>query len=332
MIMTVKTVEPLNHLRHRHSIEVVPSHAAVMPELRGLLPILHTPFLSDDAIDIPTLACEIDWCFKVGVSGVCSAMVSEVLRLTIQERIELNRHISELTGDRGAVVASVGAESTRQAVELATAAAADGCSAIMAIPPISSALPQDQLWDYFAALADCVEVPLFVQDASSYVGVAIPTSFYVRLLDEFGPSKILFKPEGAPTGPNISELRDASGGRAKMFDGSGGQLLIDAWRRGVAGTMPGVDLLDGVAAMWNALAAGDEERAYQVYYPVCALVALQVQAGLDGFLAIEKYIMVRRGIFSSDKRRQPYSWTADPETLAEVDRLLDRLAAVLDGT
>ena len=329
--MAAKTVSPLSHLRHRRSTEVVSSTAAAMSELRGLLPILHTPFLADDAIDVPTLSREIDWCFQVGVSGVCSAMVSEVLRLTIQERIDLNRHIAELTGDRGAVVASVGAESTRQAIELATAAAADGCSAIMAIPPISTALPHDQLWDYFAGLANCVEIPLFVQDASSYVGAAIPTSFYVRLLDEYGPEKILFKPEGSPTGPNISDLRDASDGRALMFDGSGGQLLIDAWRRGVAGTMPGVDLLDGVAAMWNALAEGNEERAYQVYYPVCALVALQTQAGLDGFLAIEKYIMVRRGIFDSAKRRQPYSWTADSETLAEVDRLLDRLAAALNS-
>ena len=74
----------------------------------------------------------------------------------------------------------------------------------------------------------CVDLPLIVQDASSYVGAAIPTSFFVRLLDEFGPEKILFKPEGAPIGPNISDLRDQTGGRARMFDGSGGILLIDA--------------------------------------------------------------------------------------------------------
>ena len=152
----------------------------------------------------------------------------------------------------------------------------------------------------------------------------------MKLLDRFGPEKIQFKPEGTPTGPNISDLRDASDGRARMFDGSGGQLLIDAWRRGVCGTMPGVDLLDGVAGMWNALQCGDEKRAYQIYYPVCALVALQMQAGLDGFLAIEKHIMVQRGLFASDRRRRPYSWTADHETLAEVDRLLLQLQAVLD--
>ncbi|MCA9046794.1 MAG: dihydrodipicolinate synthase family protein, partial [Planctomycetaceae bacterium] len=200
-----------------------------------------------------------------------------------------------------------------------------GCDAIMAIPPISTAIPDAALWEYFSALANSVTVPLIVQDASSYVGAAISTQFYVRLLDEFGPDKILFKPEGAPIGPNISDLRDASNGRARMFDGSGGVLLIDAFRRGIVGTMPGVDLLDGIIEMWRALKLGNEQRAYEIYFPICGIVALQLQAGLDGFLAIEKHILVRRGIFKSDSRRMPYSWSLDRETEEEVDRLLDML-------
>ena len=300
--------------------------------IEGVLPILHTPFDDADEIDVPSLCREVDWALEVGADGVCSAMVSEVLRLTAQERIELNRRIVEFTAGRGVVIGSVGAESTKQAVQFAQAACDAGCSAVMAIPPISTALPDTALWEYFVSLADSVDVPLIVQDASSYVGKSISTDFYVRLLERFGSEKILFKPEGSPVGPNISDLRDASGGQARMFDGSGGMLLIDAFRRGVAGTMPGVDLLDAIVAMWRALHRGDESAAYRVYFPVCALVALQLQAGLDGFLAVEKYIMVRRQIFSSDRRRQPNSWSLDSETQAEVDRLLVMLADALSAT
>jgi len=304
----------------------------VTSKIEGILPILHTPFDQNDEIDRDSLQREIDWAFELGVNGVCSAMVSEILRLTPQERVQLNRLIVELTANRGIVIASVGAESTRQAVDFATAAVEDGCNAIMAIPPISSALPLSALHDYFSALADSVAVPLIVQDASSYVGSAIPTEFYVRLLDEYGPEKIFFKPEGEPIGPNISELREASHGRACMLDGSGGILLIDAFRRGVVGTMPGLDLLDGIVALWNALKTHDETRAYRIYFPICALVALQLQAGLDGFLAIEKYIMVKRGLFTTDRRREPNSWNLDPETQTEVDRLLEMLANALATT
>ncbi len=298
-------------------------------KIEGVLPILHTPFDDDDAIDQASLKREIDWAFHVGVDGVCSAMVSEILRLTTDERNELNRLIVQMTAGRGAVVASVGAESVKQAVAFAKSAVDAGCDAIMAIPPISTALPREALWSYFSALADAVDVPLIVQDASSYVGRSIPTSFYIRLLGTYGPEKILFKPEGSPVGPNISELRDATGKAARMFDGSGGIYLIDAYRRGVIGTMPGVDLLDGIVTLWKAMQSGDEATAYRVYFPICALVALQLQAGLDGFLAIEKYIMKQRGIFTTDRRREPNSWSLDHETQEEVDRLLEILTASL---
>lgn len=299
--------------------------------LEGVLPILHTPFDASDQIDNASLQHQIDWAFAVGADGVCSAMVSEILRLTATERNELNRAMVEMAAGRGVVVASVGAESTRAALEFASAAVEGGCDAIMAIPPVATTLPEEALWGYFSALADFVDVPLIVQDASSYVGRAIPTSFYVRLLDEYGPEKILFKPEGSPVGPSLSDLRDASGARARMFDGSGGIYLVDAFRRGVVGTMPGVDLVDGIVAIWRALQAGDEDRAYRISFPLGAIVALQLQAGLDGFLAIEKFILQRSGLFTTDRRREPYAWSLDPETQAEVERLLVRLTAALSA-
>jgi 4-hydroxy-tetrahydrodipicolinate synthase len=86
--------------------------------------------------------------------------------------------------------------------------------------------------------------------------------------------------------------------------------------------MPGVDMLDASIALWHALEAGDEDEIYRVYFPICAMVALQMQAGLDGFIAIEKYILVKRGLFPNARRRDPNSWTLDDETAAEVDRLL----------
>ena len=151
----------------------------------------------------------------------------------------------------------------------------------------------------------------------------------MKLLDQFGPDKIQFKPEAAPLGPNLSALRDATQGVAKIFEGSGGIMLIDSFRRGIVGTMPGMDLLDGIIEVWRALQAGDDERVYKVYYPICALTALQMQAGLDGFLAIEKHLLVKRGLFASDRRRRPYHWNLDSETRDEVDRLFERLQQIL---
>jgi len=289
--------------------------------LVGVLPIVHTPFTDDDRIDSRALRREIDWAYRIGASGLGTGMVSEILRLTADERRSLTEQIVEISAGRGAVFAAVSAESGQQALEYAKHAERAGCDAVMAAPPLTTGLSMEERVDYYRELADGVALPVIVQDASGYVGQAIPLEVYVQLLDRYGADKILFKPEAAPIGPNLSLLRDATAGRAKIFEGSGGILLIDSYRRGIVGTMPGMDLLDGIVSLWNALERGDDAAAYAVYFPICALVALQLQAGLDGFLAIEKYLLVKRGLWSSERRRAPYTWSLDDETAREVDRL-----------
>ena len=294
-------------------------------KLAGVLPIVHVPFEDDGTIDEKTLKKEIDWIFSVKAQGLGTGMVSEILRLTFEERISLTNHIVQFTEGRGATFAGVGAESTKQALVYAKAAEKAGCDGIMAIPPVTTSLPEEAVLKHFRTLAEEVNLPLIVQDASGYVGQAIPLRIYIQLLELYGNEKILFKPEASPIGPNLSALRDASSGKAKIFEGSGGILLVDSFRRGITGTMPGVDLLDGIVSLWNALVNGDEKTIYRIYFPICAIVALQLQAGLDGFLAIEKFILKHRGIFKNEVRRSPYSWDLDLETSSEILRLLQIL-------
>lgn len=63
--------------------------------------------------------------------------------------------------------------------------------------------------------------------------------------------------------------------------------------------------------------------------PIAAIVALESQASLDGFLAIEKYSLVKRGVLLNAIQAPPILWTLDDETRAEVDRLFCRLQMVI---
>ncbi len=295
--------------------------------LAGVLPIVHVPFDARDRIDTADLKREIDWIFAVGANGLGTGMVSEVMRLDADERLQLTDLLVEFTAGRGAVFVSVGAESTEVARGHAITAQRAGCDALMAVPPMATRLSSEAMVDYFSGIAESVSLPLIVQDASGYLGQPIPLAVYIQLLDRYGHDKILFKPEASPLGPNLSKLRDASEGRAKIFEGSGGILLVDSYRRGIIGTMPGVDLLDAVVALWRALEGDkDGDAIYRLSLPISAIVALQMQAGLDGFLAIEKYLLVKRGLFSSARRREPNGWSLDDETASEIDRLFVRLA------
>ena len=144
-----------------------------------------------------------------------------------------------------------------------------------------------------------------------------------KLLDEFGAQRVMFKPEATPIGPRLSELRDATNGRASVFEGTGGIALVDSFHRGIVGTMPGADLIRAIVALWRALQANDEQKIRQISLPLCALISMQ--NSLDAFLAVEKYLLVKQGIFRNTLIRGPVGYVLDDETRREVDRLFELL-------
>ncbi|HTL28378.1 MAG TPA: dihydrodipicolinate synthase family protein [Tepidisphaeraceae bacterium] len=291
--------------------------------LRGVLPVFQTPYVEDETVDAATLESEINWLYDCGADGIVMAMVSEVLRFDTDERCYLAELACRFGAKRGAVVISVGAESGKSAERYARHAEASGATATMAIPPVSIGVGEDELIRYFERIIRATTIPLIVQDASGYVGRPMPIAMQARLMNEFGAERVLFKPEATPIGPRLSALRDGTNGKAKIFEGTGGIALVDSYRRGIVGTMPGADLIKGLVALWRALEAKDEQRTYQLSQPISSLVALQ--NSLDAFLAIEKYLLVKQGIFKNTIVRGPVGYTLDEETRHEVDRLFDRV-------
>jgi 4-hydroxy-tetrahydrodipicolinate synthase len=154
----------------------------------------------------------------------------------------------------------------------------------------------------------------------------MPVEFQAKLVAEYG-DRVLLKPEALPIGPRLSQLRDATGGTARVFEGTGGIALIDSFHRVIVGTMPGADLTWVFVSMWAALRDGNLNRADCIADPLVALIALQ--NSLDAFVAVEKYLLVRQGVIRRDTTRGPRGFLLDKETRYEVDRLFGRLQAAV---
>ena len=193
----------------------------------------------------------------------------------------------------------------------------------MAIPPVSVILGEAELAAYYSRIIQSVSIPVIVQDASGYVGRPMSIAMQAQLLDEFGPERVMFKPEASPIVPRLVELLNATDGRARIFEGTGGIALVESHQHGVVGTMPGADLIHALVALWRALEAGDAAKAQRIHEPLAALIS--IQTSLDAFLAVEKHLLLRQGIFKNTIVRGPVGFRLDEETRREVDRLFERL-------
>jgi 4-hydroxy-tetrahydrodipicolinate synthase len=289
--------------------------------------VFQTPFHDDDSINYDTLGREIQWLFDQGADGIVLAMVSEVLRLSTEERQELAQFACRVGRERGVVVISVGSESCHTSQMLARHAEQCGADAVMAIPPLTALLSERQTESYYESILEASSLPVIVQDASGYVGRPMSIDLQARLYNRY-PGRVLFKPEAHPIGPRLSELHAATGGTAGVFEGSGGAALIDTYGRGVRGTMPGADLIQPLVALWRALTSGDEQRAWRIALPLGCLATLQ--PSLEAYLAVEKYLLVKQGVFESARVRPPAGFELDEPTRRQIDRLFNLLLAAAE--
>ena len=292
-------------------------------KLTGVFNVLQTPLTETDEIDELVFAHEIEWLLGCGVDGVVLAMVSEVLRFSAEDRRKQWQLVLKLINGRVPVVASVGAESTYIATSLSKWAEIDGAAAIMATPPSAFATLSDEIKDYYVAIIESVKIPVIVQDASNYLGQPLDISLYVDLIDKYGAERVQFKPEAKPVKERLELLRDASNGRALVFEGQGGVDLLDTYPIGIVGTMPGAEVPWALVALFKALKENNWDRARSIHTPLAKLISYQTT--LDAYVAVEKYLLVKQGIFTSSRQRGPVGFILSSDSKIEIDAAFDAL-------
>ena len=298
-----------------------------MKQLAGVFNVISTPLDSNDEIDQKTLKKEIDWLIKCGSNGAVLAMVSEVLRFSASERRKQWQLSLEYLSDRIPLVVSVGAESSAIAVGLAKDAQKDGATAVMATPPSAFVASADEVKNYYQRIIEAVDITVIVQDASNYLGAPIELDTYVELIDKYGDERVQFKPEAKPVKDRLTQLNKISNNRARVFEGQGGIDLLDTHPLGVKGTMPGAEVPWAIVGLWNALESKDLKTAKAIHTPLAKLISYQTT--LDAYVAVEKYLLVKQGVFVNTNQRGPVGFKLDVQTKSKIDLAYSELAAAI---
>ena len=293
----------------------------------GVYPVIQTPLDDHDNIDEAVFEAEINWLINNGVKGLVLAMVSEVMRFSAAERRNQWQIVLRILNGRLPLIVSVGAESTAIAVQLAKDAESDGSTALMATPPATFPATSSEIYSYYTAIIESVNIPLIVQDASNYMGQPLELELYGKLLEKYGNTRVQFKPEAKPVKERMAALQEIASGKAKVYEGQSGLDLLDTHPLGLVGTMPGAEICWAIVAIWDALEAKNLVRATAIHACVSKLVALQPT--IDAYVAVEKYLLVKQGIFNSSRQRGPVSTILSDQTKNEIDMIFAELLQVV---
>ena len=296
-----------------------------MPDLtmRGVYPILSTPFDQNGNIVFDDLENQVEWIIEHGAHGVGIAMASEVFKFTESERDAVLKSVVDTANGRVKVVMNTGAEGTDATIHYSKRAEELGADALMIRPTTYIPTVASEHIEYFVRIAESVGIPIFLQDQST---AAVPPAMAVACAKRH-ENLCYIKVETPPTIPRMAEASalTADGTNLILFGGMGGAFFIEELRRGSVGTMPGSTLPDKFVEIWDLWETGDETGALDAFDKYASVIRTLAQGqGLANW--IYKRIMWRRGVFSRESvyARGP-SLKPDAAHLKEVDELLDRL-------
>ena len=199
-------------------------------ELNRIFAPITTPFDARGDVDVAAAAANCRALVKQGVNGIVIAgSTGEAALLNERERAALLDSVRKAVPSNP-ILMGIGAESTRQTIERAKAAAAGGADAVLCVAPhyYGAAMTDAALLTHYRAVADASTKPVVLYTIPKYMHFALSAQLVAELAKH----------------PNIIGIKDSSGDPAILA----GYLAAQS---------DSFTVLTGNGAQWlNALRAG----------------------------------------------------------------------------
>lgn len=153
-----------------------------MKTIQGSIPAILTPMQDDGSLDLPCLQRLLDWHIAEGTDGVVIVGTSgESPTVTFDEHCALIETTVRHVAGRIPVIAGTGANSTAEAIELARFAKSAGADAHLSVVPYYNKPTQEGLYRHFRAIAEAVDLPLFLYNVPGRTVADLANETILRL-------------------------------------------------------------------------------------------------------------------------------------------------------
>ncbi len=164
--------------------------------IKGSIVAIVTPMLEDGSLDLPSFRALIDYHIEQGTDGIVvvgTTGESPTVDLAEHELL-ITEAVSHAHG-RIPVIAGTGANSTREAIELASFSKRAGADASLSVVPYYNKPTQEGLYLHFKAIAEAVDMPHILYNVPGRTVADMSNDTVLRLAEI----------------PNIVGIKDATG-------------------------------------------------------------------------------------------------------------------------
>ncbi|GAB1231628.1 4-hydroxy-tetrahydrodipicolinate synthase [Ferrigenium sp. UT4] len=171
--------------------------------ITGSIVAIVTPMHEDGSLDLAAFRALIDFHIDAGTDAiVVVGTTGESPTVNVEEHELLIAEAVKHAGQRVPIIAGTGANSTREAIELATFSKKAGADASLTVVPYYNKPTQEGLYRHFKAIAEAVDMPHILYNVPGRTGCDLHNDTVLRLAEI----------------PNIVGIKDATGGIERGSD------------------------------------------------------------------------------------------------------------------
>lgn len=286
-------------------------------EWKGVFPAVTTKFKSDDTLDLPLFALNLEAQLAAGVDGIIlGGTLGEASTLTESEKETLVKFALEKVAGRVPVVINIAEGATREAVRQAGLARKWGAEGLMLLPPMRYKSDDLETVTYIRDVAQSTDLPIMVYNNPVDYKIEITVDMFAELASEANVQAIK---ESTRNVSNVTNLIRRLGDRFKILCGvdtlAMEELLMGAhgWVAGLVCAFPAETV-----AIYRLSKANRIEEAQAIYRWFMPLLELDLHPKLVQYI---KFAESKTGIGSESVRKPRLP-------LAGEER--NRIAAIID--
>jgi 4-hydroxy-tetrahydrodipicolinate synthase len=263
---------------------------------KGVMPAMTTAFDPGLNVDLAFVARHAAWLIENACTGIiCLGSLGEAATLTFDEKISILKTVVAALGGRAPVVAAISALSTADAVDLAQAAHAAGCSGLMILPPYVYKGDWRENKAHVAAILKATPLPGMLYNNPVAYGVDYLPEQIAELAAEF--TNLTAVKESSTDVRRVTAIRALLGDRLALCVGVDDAIVEGiaagaiGWVAGLVNAFPreSVDL-------FNNAAAGRTQEALELYRWFLPLLRMDT---VPKFIQLIKQVQQEAGIGSA---------------------------------
>ena len=250
-------------------------------------------FNKNNSIDIPAMRDQISLIKKLGSHGIaCLGLATEVNKLDFIEKKRIIELVAEISNGSLPLVVTISGRNIKEYKKLIEIATFYDASWIVLQPMLKKNTTDKDCYEFFNNIIKVINTQTMVgiQNAKEYIGVGLEPSEIIKLYNKFINFRAI---KGETSAVLIQKEINKYPNNLKVFNGRGGQEIVDNFLAGCSGIIPSLEGTDFFLKIYTLIQQKKISEARKIYKNILPSIIFSMQS-IDSLVCYGKRICAYR--------------------------------------